>query len=180
MKKTIKLLVLIALAAVFGFSCASSARFVTLEEPKKPDSKSPVVIFFGRSFSKAQVWDGEKPVGTFEGTPLSTINCIFWKPTPGAHTFVAKSSNFVSKKMSLQANKTYYFHIYDIPSPPYTTLIVMEEVSKKEYDEIIDKWMKLKNKLTLMEFDSDWQKEFVTANNGKNLNELKEYLKTAK
>jgi hypothetical protein len=179
MKNVLKVFCITALVAVTGLSCASS-RFVTLEEPIKPDGKSAVVIFFGRSFSKADVWDGEKPVGTFEGTPISTINCIFWKTTPGAHTLVAKSSNFVNKKINLQANRTYYFHVYDIPSPPYTILIVMQELTKKEYDEVIDKWFKLKNKLTLMEYDEEWRKAFLAADKGKKLNEIREYLKTAK
>jgi len=181
MKKTIKLIGLIALAAVYGFSCSSSAHFITLEGPIKPDSKSAVVVFFGRSLTKAQIWDGEKPVGTFEGTPLSTMNLIFWKTTPGAHTFVARSSNFVNKKMNLQADRTYYIRIDKmLVSPPFTTIVFVEELTRKEYDEAIDKWLKLKNKLTLMEFDNKWRSEFLAENNGKNLKDIREYLKTAK
>ena len=161
-------------------ACAS-ARYVTLSEPMKPDSKSAVIIFFGRSFVKAQVWDGEKPVGTFEGTPMSTYNCIFWRVTPGAHTFVGRATNYVNTKINIQANKMYYIRLRDLPSPiPYTTLIAMYEAPKKEYDEVIEQWMKLGNKLTLMEYDNKWREDFLAEDKGKWLKDIRDYLKTAK
>jgi len=180
MKNVLKVFGIIALG-IIGFSCSSSASFIALDKPVRPDSKSAVVIFFGRSFTKAQVWDGEKPVGTFDGTPLSTMNHIFWKTTPGAHTFVARSSNYVNKRMNLQADKTYYIQIDKmVVSPPFTTLIFVEELTQKGYDEVIEKWKKAKNKLTLMEFDNKWRTAFLAENNGKNLKDIREYLKTAK
>jgi len=179
-KKRLMLVMTVVLGIAFLGACAS-ARFSTLDEPLKPDSKSAVVIFVARSFVKSQVWDGEKPIGTFEGTPVSTLNCLFWKTTPGAHTFVARATNFVNVKMNLQANKTYYIQILDLPSPvPLTTLIIMNEVTKQKYDEIVDQWKKLGNKLTLMEYDSKWREDFLAEDKGKWLKDVKEYLKTVK
>jgi len=176
MKTLVLVLGITALSA-----CASSGRFVTLEEPLKADGKNAVIIFFGRSFTKAQVWDGEKPIGTFDGTPISTMNCLFWKTTLGAHTFVGRSTNYVHKKMTLQANKTYYIQVIDLPSPvPFTNLIAIKEVTKQEYDEAMDQWKKLGNKLLLMEYDNKWREEFLAEDNGKWLKDIKDYLKTAK
>ena len=178
MKNFIKVFALVALVAAIGVSCSSAPPFTTLQEPIKPDSKSAVVIFLQSSSTEAQVWDGEKPVGTFNGLKASSRYCMFWKTTPGAHTFVARSSNFVNTRMNLQAGRTYYIRVHKIPSPPYTTLIAMEEYSKQDYDDFMSKSKFLKT--TDIEFDNEWRKEFLAENNGKNLNELKEYLKTAK
>jgi hypothetical protein len=184
MKNTLKLIgamrsiAIIALVAVIGASCSSAPPFITLDEPIKPDSKSAVVIFLQFGSTDAQIWDGEKPVGTFKNMPASSRYCMYWKTTPGAHNFVARSSNFVNKKMNLQANRTYYIRIHDLPSPPYTTLIAMEELSKKDYDDFMSKSNFLKT--TNIEFDNKWRADFLAENDGKWLKELKEYLKTAK
>jgi len=167
-----------ALAVVLGItvlgSCASSP-YIVLEEPLKPDSKSALVIFLGTSSTKAQLWDGEKPVGTFKGTPSTSMNCIFWKATPGAHIFVGRSSNFVHQRMNLQANRTYYIRIHVVPAP-YTTPITMKEATKQDYDDFIAPWRKVRN----LEFDDKWRKEFLAENDGQWLKDIREYLKTAK
>jgi hypothetical protein len=178
MKNIFKLIGIIALFAVIGFSCASPPPFITLEKPINPDSKSAVVIFLQSASTEAQVWDGEKPVGTFKGLSGSSRYCLYWKTTPGAHTFVARSSNFVHKKMNLQAGKAYYIRIHTIPSPPFTTLIVMEELTKQDYDEFMEKSSFLKT--TNIEFDNKWREEFLAEDDGKWLTETREYLKTAK
>jgi len=158
-------------------ACSSSPPYIVLEEPIKPDSKSVVVIFLQSSSTEAQVWDGEKPVGTFKGMSSRSRYCMYWKTTPGAHTFVARSTNIVHKKMNLQAGKTYPIRIHVIPAP-FTTPIVMEELSKQDYDEFMDKSSFLKT--TNIEFDDKWREEFLAEDNGKWLNEIREYLKTAK
>jgi len=166
-----------ALTLVLGMmvlgACASSP-YIVLQEPIKPDSKNAVVIFLGSSSTKAQVWDGEKPVGTFKGTPSTSMNCIFWKTAPGSHIFVGRSTNFVHQRMNLQANKTYYIRIHEIPAP-YSTPITMNEVTKQQYDEFIERW-NIRN----IEYDNNWRQDFLAENDGKWLRDIREYLKTAK
>jgi len=166
-----------ALVFVLGITvlgaCASSP-YIVLDEPIKPDSRNAVVIFLGSSSTKAQVWDGEKPVGTFKGTPSSSMNCIFWKVSPGSHTFVGRATNFVHVRMNLQANRTYYIRVHEIPAP-YVTPIAMNEVTKQQYDEFIERW-RIRN----IEYDNEWREELLAEDNGKWLKEIREYLKTAK
>ena len=168
---------LTSLALVLGMtvlgSC-SSAKYIILEEQLKPDAKTAVVIFLGSSSTNAQLWDGEKPVGTFKDTPSSSMNCIFWKAAPGSHTFVARATNTVHEKMSLQANRTYYIRVHEIPAP-FVTPIAMNTVTKQQYDEFRERW-----RIRDMEYDDEWRKEFLAEDNGKWLKEIKEYLKTAK
>jgi len=179
--KTIKILLrVIAIMAAIGFSfaaCASQPPYILLEEPVKPDSKSAVVIFLQNSSTNAQIWDREKPVGTFKDVSSSSRYCLFWKTTPGAHIFVASSTNTVHKRINLQANKTYYIRIHVIPAP-YTTPIIMEELTKQDYDEFMGKSNFLKT--SLIEFDDKWREDFLAEDSGKNLKEIREYLKTAK
>ena len=179
MKNVLKVFGLVALVAVIGVSCSSAPPFIVLDEPIQPDNRSAVVIFLQSSSTEAQIWDGEKPVGTFEGMKGSSRYCLFWKTTPGAHTFVARSSNFVHEKMNLQAGRTYYIRIQKvIPSPPYTTLIRTEQLTKQDYDEFMDKSSYLKT--TKIEIDNNWREDFLAENNGKRLNDIREYLRTAK
>ena len=165
------------MAVVLGITvlgaCASSP-YIVLEEPLKPDSRSALVIFLGTSSTKAQIWDGEKPVGTFKGTPSTSMNCIFWKATPGAHIFVGRSTNFVHKRMNLQANKTYYIRIYTIPAP-YVTPIAMNELTKQEFDAYV-----AIRTTKYMEYDNKWREGFLAEDGGKWLKDIREYLKTAK
>jgi len=167
------------LALVLGITvlgaCVSASPYILLEEPMKPDSKSAVVVFMSTSSSKAQVWDGEKPVGTFKGSPYASMNCLFWKATPGAHTFVGRSTNFAHIKMNLQANKTYYIQIHEIPAP-YATPIAISEETQKDYEEFTAPWRTVK----FIEYDDKWREDFLAEDNGKWLKEMKEYLKTAK
>jgi len=171
MKKILKVSCIFALAAVIGFSCYSSP-YILAEAPEKPDGKNAVVIFVSDKYSKAQVWDGEKPIGTFDGTPGASVNCIFRKVTAGTHTLVARSTNIVHQKMNLQANKTYYIRIYTIPAP-YVTPIAMADMTKQEFDD----YTKIRT-TKYMEFDDEWQKEILKDEKG--LKEIKDYLKTAK
>jgi len=175
-----KLMVIaITTAIFFSFTALSltgcaSPRYKLLDEPLKPDSRNALVIFLGSSSTKAQIWDGEKPVGTFNGTPSTSMNCIFWKATPGAHTFVGRATNYVHIRMSLQANRTYYIRIHEIPAP-YVTPIAMNEVTQQQYDEFIGRW-RIRN----MEYDDNWRQEFLAEDNGKWLKDIREYLKTAR
>jgi len=174
----LKMTVLVLGIALLG-ACASAPPFIVLKEPIKPDSKSAVVIFLQSGSTEAQVWDGEKPVGTFKNMSASSRYCMYWKTTPGAHIFVAKSVNTVHKRMNLQANRTYYIRVYDIPSPiPYTTMVAINEITKQDYEEFMDKSKFLKT--TNIEFDNKWREEFLAEDKGKWLKEIKDYLKTAK
>jgi len=158
-------------------ACASAPPFIVLKEPIKPDGKSALVVFLQSGSTEAQIWDGEKPVGTFKNMPSSSRYCMYWKTTPGARIFVARSTNTIHKRMNLQAGRTYYIRIYVIPAP-YTTPITMEELSMQDYDEFMNKSKFLKT--TNIEFDNKWRTEFLAENNGKWLKEIREYLKTAK
>ena len=168
------LALLVALGMTVLGACASSKAYMVLDEEIKPDSRSAVVIFLGSSSTKAQVWDGEKPVGTFRDTPSSSMNCMFWRTTPGAHTFVGRSSNYVHTKMNLQANRTYYIRIHEIPAP-YATPITMNEVTKAQYDEFRERW-----RIRDIEYDDGWREKFLAENNGKWQKDIREYLATAK
>jgi len=153
-------------------ACSSSPPYIVLEEPMKPDSRSAVVIFMQFNSTNAQIWDGERPVGTFDGLSASSRYCLFWKTAPGAHIFVGRSSNFVHKRMNLQANRTYYIRIHVVPAP-YSTPITMNEATKQDYDDFIAPWRKVRN----LEFDNKWREEFLAEDNGI---WLKDILKTAK
>jgi len=159
-------------------ACSSSPPYIVLEEPMKPDSRSAVVIFMQFNSTNAQIWDGERPVGTFDGLSASSRYCLFWKTAPGAHIFVGRSSNFVHKRINLQAGRTYYIRVHTVPSPPYTTLIVMEEQSKQDYDDFMAKSNIFRT--TNIQFDDEWRKAFLAENDGKRLKDIREYLKTAK
>jgi len=168
---------MMALAVVLGITvlgaCGSSP-YILSDEPVKPDSKSAVVIFLGDSSSKAQVWDREKPIGTFKGTPSTSVNCIFWKTTPGSHIFVGRATNFVHERMNLQANRTYYIRIRTIPAP-YVTPIAMSQLTKQEFEDYTSI-----RKTRYMEYDDNWREEFLAEDKGKYLDDIREYLKTAK
>ena len=164
----------LALGMTFLGACASSSAYTVLDEQPKPDGRSAIVVFLGSNSTKAQVWDGEKPVGTFRGTPGSSMNCIHWRATPGAHTFVGRSTNFVHVKMNVQANRTYYIRVHEIPAP-YATPIAMNEVSKQQYDEFRERW-----RIKDLEFDDEWRRNFLDENDGKWQKDVREYLATAK
>ena len=170
-KRRIKGIAALAAGIMVLAACASSSTL--LDEPLMPDARTAVVVFMSDKTSKAQVWDGEKPVGSFKETPGAAQNCIFWRTAPGAHTFVARSTNFVNKRMTLAANRTYYIRIRTIPAP-YTTPIAINEATKKDYDDFIAPWRTVK----FLTFDDEWRKNFVTVNDGKWLNDVREYLKT--
>ena len=155
-------------------SCASSSSYILLEEEIKPDNRSAVVVFLGSNSTKAQIWDGEKPVGTFRDTPGTSMNCIHWRTTPGSHTFVGRSTNFVHVRMNLQANRAYYVRIHEIPAP-YATPIAMNEVSREQYDEFRERW-----RIRDLEYDDEWRKDFLAENDGKWLKDIREYLATVK
>ena len=172
-----------ALVLVLGIAvlaaCGSTGHTV-VEEPLQPDARSAVVIFMQYEKTDAQVWDGETPIGTFKGLSRSSRYVMSWKTTPGAHIFVVRTTNFAHKRMTLQAGRTYYFRVYGVAAGPLNTLtfIAIAEENKKYYDEFMAKSNVLKT--THIQFDDDWRKDFVTANDGKWLNDIREYIKKAK
>ncbi|MDR0496008.1 MAG: hypothetical protein LBH42_00170 [Treponema sp.] len=167
------LLGMLAMGMIVLSGCASS-KYMVLNEQMKPDARTAVVIFLGSSSTKAQIWDGERPVGTLKGTPSSSMNCIHWRATPGAHTFVARSTNFVHVRMILLPNRIYYVRIHAIPAP-YANPIAMNEVSKQQYDEFRERW-----RIRDIAYDDQWRKDFLAEQNGKWLKDVREYLRTAK
>ena len=170
----ISTLLMMVLGMAFLGACAS-AKYTVMQEPPKPDNRSAVVYIYGSSSTKAEVWDGEKPVGTFDGGPWSAIGCMPWRATPGSHTFVAKSSNTVHTTMNLQANRSYYIEVHTVPSPPFTTLIIMRELNQDQ-ETAFRKRYKIKN----MSFSDEWRKDFLAYQNGKRLKEVQAYLQKIK
>ena len=162
-----------AFALVLGMtvlaSCASK-KYTVLNESLTPDNRSAVVYFYDLSSTKAEIWDGERPVGIFEGVPMTAAGCLQWRTTPGAHTFVARRTNNAHLKMNLQANRTYIIEVAKIPSP-VGTIVALREIDK-EREETIKRRYRLEN----ITFSDEWRQEFAAQNNGKKLNEVKAYL----
>ena len=171
-------LVMPALALVFGMAlfcaCASSA-YTVVEDPIRPDNRSAVVYFYDFTSTKAEVWDGEKPVGTFDGTPMTSAGCMPWKTTPGSHTFVARASNNANIKMSLQANRIYYVEVRSIPSPPFTTFVAMRELTAEQENTYRNRYRILE-----MSYSDEWRQDFLAYQNFKRLKDVQTYLASIK
>ncbi|MDR2952542.1 MAG: hypothetical protein LBU82_04785 [Treponema sp.] len=132
-----------------------------------PDEQSAVVYFIG--FKSGSVWDGETPIGEFEGNNILSMP---WKTTPGEHYFLANTFNWITMRANLQANKTYYVKLERWPNPvPFSQNLVSLKVMEPED---AAEWIKYSRNAS---FTDEWRAEFAQ---GKLLQEVKENLQEAK
>ena len=150
-------------------SCASK-QYMVLDEPLKPDSRTAVVYFYDLGSTKAEIWDGEKPIGIFEGLPMTSAGCLQWKASPGSHTFLARRTNNAHLKMNLQANRTYLVEVVNIPAP-YGTYVALKQIDEEREETILKRY-----RITDITFSDEWRQDFASQNNGKKLSEVKAYL----
>ena len=90
---------------------------------------------------------------------------------PGAHTFVAVSSNKSHIRVNLQANRTYLFEIVKLPSPPFTTFLSLREIDQEREDRILNRY-----RIEDFSFSDEWRQNFANENNGRRQNAVRAYL----
>jgi len=160
---------LLAITLLIGMTVLGAC-VSTPDAPVLPDAQSAVVYFFGYKSHGASVWDGEMPIGDFGKGPV--VGYLVWKTKPGQHFFLANTFNWNVIKANLQANKTYYVKLEEIPNPvPFAKRMVVMRPLEPEDGE---KWLKKSRTTT---FTDEWRANFAQ---GKLLEEAKEQLQKAR
>jgi hypothetical protein len=173
MKKS-KGFVLGILVVVFGMVVIGAKPF-DLIKPIMPDENS-VVVYFKGSNGWGDIWDGDKPVGSFDAKKVPIIGTmIAYKTTPGEHYFIVHASNWIVVRADLEAGKRYNLNVTMIPSPPFTTLIAVYPLGADSLE------LRLSQKSTkLLSFSDAWRADFLKKDKkGKYLKEVREELKEA-
>jgi len=179
MKNTIRLLGIIALVAVIGFTmlaCASMPQGAE-ESTLTPDASSAVVYFIQPSVTSGGgeivIWDGENPVGKIDGRLY--VN-VAYRAKPGTHYFLANRFNWGNAKVEVKANTVYYLRLNWAPNPiPYANPFVILEALPQE-----DGLEQFKKNDKTIVFTEDWRKEFTGSLSQKDLAEVRENLNAAK
>ena len=164
--------VLVLAFAVSVIGARSKVPAFEVIEPIMPDENSAVVYFIGWK-NMGDVWDGEKPIGTFNGkTPLYPI--IAYKTTPGSHYFLANASNWLAMRADLEPNKRYFVRILPAPiSPPFTQFIIMHIWGTDDGEAYVNKTTKQRK---ILSYTDAWRAEFAQ---GKRLKEAQENFQDA-
>ncbi|MDR0447325.1 MAG: hypothetical protein LBH07_01510 [Treponema sp.] len=171
MKGTFKTALKVVLAVtILGLAAVSAyaAAYTKLKELPGPDARNAMVYFHGWKSSKAQLWDGEFPIGTYRSG--TTGACIPYLARPGAHTFVARSTNYAHIKMNLQANRIYYVRIEHV-SIAVPTVVKIYQITKDEEESYRKRW-----NIKDISFTDEWREKFLAYKDGKWLKEMKEAL----
>ena len=144
---------ILALTLVFGMMVLGAKAFEVVN--LTPDENSAVVYFFaGRGYG--DIWDGDKPVGTFNDKGISrSMAGIAYKTTPGTHYFMANASNWAIILADLEPNKRYCVRVMPLPSPPFTVFITMVVLQPDQGDE----WIKRVKKPVA--FTDAWRAEYA-------------------
>lgn len=154
---------------VFGLAilgaCSSVPKGASAIEPPVPDESSAVVYF--RTTVDSAVWDGTTPVGEFSG--IMPLNLV-WKTTPGTHYFMANASNWIKMRAELEANKSYYVQVYEVPQPLNIVTFVAMSVMEPDAGEAN------RDSLKNIVFSDEWRAEYAQ---GKRLEEAQENLQDA-
>ena len=157
----------LAFVAVVLGACSSGPKAYEAIEPIIPDDQSAVVYFIGTKDSGV-IWDGETPIGNFDGIFMANIA---WKTTPGEHYFMVNTFNWVVTRADLEPNKRYFLKIETIPNPiPFAKDLIAVRILKPEDGEA---WLK---QVKTLSFTDAWRTGYAQ---GKALQEAREHLQEA-
>ncbi|MDR2951711.1 MAG: hypothetical protein LBU82_00555 [Treponema sp.] len=162
----------VATIFVVGMAVMGACSSTPPPEPVLPDEQSAVVYFLGGQ--GGSVWDGETPIGEFDTSKFGVVmQNMPWKTTPGEHFFIVNRFNWVTMRANLQANKTYYVQIVNVPNPvPFARdMVALRVLDPKDGPEFLKTW----NETAV--FTDEWRSKFAQ---GKLLQEVKENLQDAK
>jgi hypothetical protein len=162
------------LVVVFGMVVISAKPF-DLIKPIMPDENS-VVVYFKGSNGWGDIWDGDKPVGSFDAKKVPIIGpMIAYKTTPGEHYFIVNASNWIVVRADLEPGKRYFVNVTPMPSPPFTTLVAVYPLGGDTGEVLLD------HKSTkILNFSDAWRADFLKKDKkGKLLKEVREKVQEA-
>jgi hypothetical protein len=173
MKKS-KGFVLGILVLVFGMVVIGAKPF-DLIKPIMPDENSAVIYFMGGK-GYGDVWDGDRPVGSFDAKKVPMIiPWIAYKATPGEHYFIINASNWIVVRADLEPGKRYFLKITEVPTIAFLTVVAVYPIGGDAGEATLN------HKSTkLLHFSDQWRADFLKKDKkGKLLKEVREKLQEA-
>jgi len=176
-KTILRIVGIIALAAVIGFSmtaCASTSAEGAAESDLTPNASSAIVYFVQPTMRSASgdiiIWDGETPVGKIKG---GFYGNVAYRARPGAHTFMSNRFNWSKVTVQVRANTVYYIKLDWAPNPvPFSNDFALLSVMTTAEGQELSK----KNKKSLA-FSDDWRAKFKSSLSPEYLAEMRKNLR---
>ena len=180
MKNLVKLLSIIALVTVIGFTmlaCASTPKG-SETSTLTPDASSAIVYFLQPSRMHGGgdivIWDGENPVGKIAG---GLYRNVAYRARPGTHYFMAKRFNWSNARVEVRANTVYYIRLNWAPNPiPFSrSPFVILEVMTQE-----DGAAQFKRNEKTITFTDAWREDFKGSLSQAALDDMRNNLNAAR